>query len=153
MLFISGKYTNQDQCNDDLNEYQCRENQWMIGQHLQQAEIRLNPPELGLLEVKIQIQSDQANVSFSSPNAQVREALESALPRLREMFSESGLELGNASVSQDSSAQEDTQNESAKQSGSGSNTGLVADENSDDGAHTTISHINNDGNGLLDVFA
>jgi flagellar hook-length control protein FliK len=77
----------------------------MISKGMQQAEIRLNPPELGLLEVKVQIQGDQATVHFSSPHAQVRDALDAALPRLRDMLEENGLTLGDVNVSQQSLAQ------------------------------------------------
>jgi flagellar hook-length control protein FliK len=50
--------------------------------------------------VRVQLGHDhQTSISFSSPHAQVRDALETAVPRLREMFGESGLTLGNVDVS------------------------------------------------------
>ncbi len=64
------------------------------------AELRLNPPHLGPLEVRINMEGDQASVSFSTHHAQVREALEMALPRLREMLAEQGIALAQADVSQ-----------------------------------------------------
>jgi hypothetical protein len=75
-------------------------------QNGQQAELRLHPPELGSLEVHVSLLEDQANVTFSSPHAYVREVLESSVPRLRQMFTDAGLTLINVSVSQDSSAQQ-----------------------------------------------
>jgi len=81
----------------------------MISRGLQQAEIRLNPPELGMLDVKIQIQGDQANVNFSTPHSQVKEALDAAIPRLREMLEENGLTLGDVNVSHQSLAQGQSQ--------------------------------------------
>jgi flagellar hook-length control protein FliK len=38
---------------------------------------------------------------FTSPHSAVREAVESALPRLREILADSGIMLGNASVTAD----------------------------------------------------
>lgn len=78
--------------------------QWMLNQNLQQAEVRLNPPELGALEVRVSVNSEQTNITFTSPHASVREALEAAIPRLREMFSDSGLNLGDVNVSHQSLA-------------------------------------------------
>lgn len=81
----------------------------MISRGLQQAEIRLNPPELGMLEVKIQLHGDQANVNFSTPHSQVKEALDAAIPRLREMLENSGLTLGDVNISHQSLAQGQSQ--------------------------------------------
>ena len=79
--------------------------QMMVGQNVQTAEIRLDPPELGALDIKIKITNDVASVNITSPHAQVREALETTVPRLREMFEESGVALGDVNVQQESFAQ------------------------------------------------
>ena len=63
------------------------------------AEIQLDPPELGSLNVRVQINQDQVSLSFTSPHAHVRDAVEQSLPRLREMFAEQGLALNESSVS------------------------------------------------------
>ncbi len=63
-----------------------------------QAELALNPPELGPLHVRINTQNDQASVVFSSAHIGVREALDQALPRLREMFDGQGLQLVDVDV-------------------------------------------------------
>lgn len=75
---------------------------WMVNQHQQVAEMKLNPPHLGPMEVRLTVQNDQVTALFTSHHASVREAIEAAMPRLREMFAESGMMLGNASVSPDS---------------------------------------------------
>ncbi|GMR16844.1 MAG: hypothetical protein BMS9Abin31_1231 [Gammaproteobacteria bacterium] len=102
--------------------------QMMLGQNVQSAEIRLDPPELGALDIKIKVTNDVASVNITSPHAQVREALETAIPRLREMFEQSGLSLGDVNVRQESFAQQ--QNSSDEESGSfGNSTDLdVGDE-------------------------
>lgn len=78
---------------------------WMATQHQQVAEMHLNPPNLGPLEVRLTIINDQATAQFVSHHPAVREALESALPRLREMLAESGITLGNVQVGAESFAQ------------------------------------------------
>jgi len=80
--------------------------QWMAGQKLQGAQIRLNPANLGPMEVRIQVQNEQASIQFTSAHGVVREALEAALPRLREMFDASGVELVDVDVSGQSFAEQ-----------------------------------------------
>jgi len=72
---------------------------WMVNKNIQGAEIKLNPPELGPLQVKITMQQDLASIQFTSQNHQVREIIESAIPRLREMFGDSGINLADVDVS------------------------------------------------------
>jgi len=79
---------------------------WMAGKSIQKAEIRLNPADLGPIRVEVSVADDAAKVSFSAQNATTREAIESALPRLREMLSENGLSLANTDVSDTGGQQE-----------------------------------------------
>lgn len=72
---------------------------WMLEGRLGQVEIALDPPELGPLQVRISTQNDQAQVHFISAQGAVRDALEQALPRLREMLEAQGLQLAQADVS------------------------------------------------------
>ena len=73
--------------------------QWLVGQKMQGAQVKLNPANLGPLEVRIQMQNDQASIQFTAHHAVVREALEAALPRLREMLEASGVQLVDVDVS------------------------------------------------------
>ena len=72
---------------------------YLVSKNIQNAEIRINPQNLGPIEIKISMVNEQPNVQFLSQFPQVREALEQALPRLRDMMGESGVELGDAGVS------------------------------------------------------
>lgn len=81
--------------------------QMLVGQNVQSAEIRLDPPELGALDIKIKVTNDVATVNITSPHSQVREALETAIPKLREMFEESGLSLGDVNVQQEAFKQQE----------------------------------------------
>ncbi len=72
---------------------------WMVGNQVQAAELRINPPQLGPIEVRISMQNDQMNVSFLAQQGQVRDALEDAIPRLREMLGQQGFASVNVDVS------------------------------------------------------
>lgn len=82
---------------------------WLSSQQHQVAEIHLNPAHLGPVEVMLSITQDQATAQFSSPHLAVREAIEQALPRLREMMAENGITLGNVMVGSDSFQQDNRQ--------------------------------------------
>lgn len=71
---------------------------WLSARQGQVAEIALNPPHLGPLEVKLSLSGNEAGAQFYSPHAPVREAIEAALPRLREMLAEAGVTLGQTQV-------------------------------------------------------
>ncbi|MDI3322884.1 flagellar hook-length control protein FliK [Pontibacterium granulatum] len=75
----------------------------MTAQNNQIAEIQLDPPELGSLKVRLHVGQDQVSVSFTSPHASVRDAVEQGMPRLREMMEQQGLNLGESSVNDQSS--------------------------------------------------
>ncbi len=82
----------------------------MINQNIGSAEIRLNPTHLGPIEILIDMTEDQVNVSLTSRHAVVREAMEQALPKLREMLDENGFNLADADVSKHSFAEQREQN-------------------------------------------
>lgn len=76
------------------------------------AQLRLDPPELGRLNVRLQVNSEQqASVVFVVASPQAREAVEQAMPRLREMLEEQGIQLADADVREDSSAASHTNQE------------------------------------------
>ncbi len=72
--------------------------QWMVKGDVQQVELKITPPNLGPLEVRLTINDDKASVSFVSHHALVRDAIEAALPRLREMLAQESLQLVQAEV-------------------------------------------------------
>lgn len=73
---------------------------WHVSQNIHAANLRLNPQHLGPLEMQVQMEGDKATLAFTSQHAVVRDALESALPRLREMFAQNGLNIVDVNVSQ-----------------------------------------------------
>jgi flagellar hook-length control protein FliK len=78
----------------------------LVSRREPQAEIRVNPPQLGPVEVRIGLQGDQVSLAFTALQPDTRAAIENALPQLREMFAGNGLALGNASVNAESSQQQ-----------------------------------------------
>jgi flagellar hook-length control protein FliK len=78
---------------------------FMAGNGRNHAELVLNPPQLGRIEVSVSVSGDQANAFFVSANPAVRDALESAMPRLKEIFADAGITLGQAQVGSESPRQ------------------------------------------------
>ena len=72
---------------------------WITANNLQSAEIKLHPKHLGTIEVKVDVTNDQANIHFVTSSAQVKDALETAAHRLRDMLDTSGLQLSHFGVS------------------------------------------------------
>ena len=68
-------------------------------QNVQQVQLRLDPPTLGTLDVRISLNQDGVSINFLSSQVQAREAIEAAVPRLRQMFVDSGLTLQHVAVS------------------------------------------------------
>ncbi|RFC32234.1 MAG: flagellar hook-length control protein FliK [Candidatus Nitrotoga sp. SPKER] len=81
---------------------------WVTTQQGQSAELHLNPPQLGPVDVVIKVDGDQATALFTSAHAVVRDAIEQALPKLREMLADSGIMLSNATVSDQSPKEQQT---------------------------------------------
>jgi flagellar hook-length control protein FliK len=73
---------------------------WMNNKAIPAAEIKLNPQHLGPISVRIDINQDQATITFSAQHGVVREALEASIPRLREMMSAQQLNLVEVNISQ-----------------------------------------------------
>lgn len=124
--------------------------QFMMNNNIQTAELRLDPPELGRINVKINMTSDQANISFTSAHQNVRENIESTLPRLRELLAESGLQLGNADVSSQSQQQAKDEKQ-AESSMSGPVLPNMDDDLELEVVNTPKVHYSADG--MIDYFA
>ena len=77
---------------------------WMVNARNTMAEIRLDPPELGSMQVRVNVAGDAASVSFVVQSQQAKDALADAMPKLRDMLSEQGIELGDAQVRKDNSS-------------------------------------------------
>ncbi|MDX1318777.1 MAG: flagellar hook-length control protein FliK [Oceanospirillum sp.] len=123
----------------------------MRSKGIQTAEIRLDPPDLGSLEVRVRVSGDTTTIQFHSPNPSVREALEAQVNRLREMMEESGLNLGQVDVS-DQSLSDSSDGSFAEGRGSASGSGS-GDDGSDSELAAQNSSVQQSGLGLVDYFA
>ncbi|MEH2920919.1 flagellar hook-length control protein FliK [Samsonia erythrinae] len=86
----------------------------------QTAELRLHPQELGALHISLKIDDNQAQIHLASANSQVRSTLEAALPHLRHLMAENGINLGQSSVGSDTAAWQQAQQQMAdKNNGDG----------------------------------
>ncbi|MGR3886212.1 flagellar hook-length control protein FliK [Pseudomonas sp. 1152_12] len=99
---------------------------YLSSANLKSAEIQLQPAELGRLDIKVNMTADQqAQVTFMSGHAVVREALESQSGRLREMFAQQGMGQVDVNVSDQSRGwqgqgqEQQPQNQARSVSGSG----------------------------------
>lgn len=80
---------------------------WAVGNQLQQASVHITPRHLGPIDIQVSIQHDQTSVSFLANNAMVKEAIEAAIPRLREMFADNNMQLVNVDVGQRDAGSQD----------------------------------------------
>jgi hypothetical protein len=128
---------------------------WIGNQNNQSAELHLNPPDLGPLNVVIKLTDNQLTAQFTSPHSVVRDAVESALPKLREILAENNIMLGNATVSDQ--APRDQSGQGYMNQGAGSamqrDTSYNSTESNASLPTTTQSLPVRRHNGMLDTFA
>ena len=73
---------------------------WMADQKIAHAHIKVTPNDLGTVEIRLRLDGDRVHADFSSAQAEVRQALENSLPRLRDMLGQHGFQLAHADVGQ-----------------------------------------------------
>jgi len=122
---------------------------WMAAGGQQSAALTLNPPDLGPMQVVLNVSNDQATASFFAAQPEVRQALEAALPRLREMMQDAGIQLGQATVSADTPRQQDMR-DSGPQRASGGFTHSGPDRGTEAALPPPSVRV---GRGLVDTFA
>nr|QIH43238.1 hypothetical protein G5S32_10590 [Vibrio ziniensis] len=110
--------------------------QVMLSKNLKNIDIRLDPPELGRLHIRMNMNGDGATVHFTVANQQARDALEQSMPRLREMLNNQGVQLGDTSVQQQSSGQQ--QRYAASGDGSGGQSASGDQHQSEENLDTNV---------------
>ncbi|MBI4937486.1 MAG: flagellar hook-length control protein FliK [Nitrosomonadales bacterium] len=127
---------------------------WMAAQRGQIAELHLNPPDLGPLDVVLSVSDGQATAMFSSPHAAVRNAVEQALPKLREMLADNGIMLGNATVSDQQPRERQAGLEDGRQNGGNwpARTSAILPASSTHGVNTA-AWAGRRHDGMVDIFA
>ncbi|MES2831564.1 MAG: flagellar hook-length control protein FliK [Pseudomonadota bacterium] len=125
---------------------------WMAAGAQQTASLTLNPPDLGPLQVVINVNNAHAEASFTADQPEVRQALEAALPKLKEMLADAGISLGQASVN----AGTPNQHGGGSQHTAGTDRergGKSATVDTTEAAPVMRSARNAGGSGLVDTFA
>lgn len=123
---------------------------WLATHDKQSAQLTLNPPQMGPIEIALNIDKGNASVSFVSANAEVRDAIETALPRLREMFASAGIELGQTNVSSESFKQHAGSGEQSSSRSMADNAILAGNLA---GSLQVRAFSAQQGNGLVNIFA
>lgn len=102
----------------------------MFNTRTQAAEMRLDPPDLGRLNIRLSLNQDTTSVSFQVSTPQAREAIEQSLPRLRELLAEQGIQLADANVSEQRSGNAQ-QGQDGEQRGQSSQASVDTDHESE----------------------
>nr|WP_315485087.1 flagellar hook-length control protein FliK [uncultured Undibacterium sp.] len=126
---------------------------WMVAGGEQSAQLTLNPPDLGPVQIVLSISDSQVDASFVSSHLDVREAIEAAAPKLREMMDNAGMSLSGFSVAAQStpSGNAFTPDGNNRNSGNNQKQGFAA--NAEDS--TPVAAINKNQSspkGLVDTF-
>jgi flagellar hook-length control protein FliK len=124
---------------------------WLTSQRMSAAEIHITPPDMGPLDVRVQVQNDQAHVTIHATNSAVRDQLELNGHRLRDMLQENGLNLDSFDVSSQAQGEgrDGTMSEDS-QSGTGANPDLAG---GDDQEAMTTGTLDLSLRGEVDTYA
>ncbi|MFG0754307.1 flagellar hook-length control protein FliK [Pseudomonas sp. TYF_14] len=110
---------------------------YLSSQNLKSADIQLEPAELGRLDIRVNVAADQATqVTFISGHAGVRDALDSQVHRLRELFAQQGLAQPDVNVADQSRGQQQQQGQAQ-----GSNLSGVAARRSEQGGGEAVDGV------------
>lgn len=71
---------------------------WLVREGVSQAQIQLNPAEMGPVSVRIVLEGREVRVDFGADAVATRQVLEASLPVLAAAFDDSGLTLTGSSV-------------------------------------------------------
>jgi flagellar hook-length control protein FliK len=125
---------------------------WMVNGGIQSASLSLNPPDLGPMQVVLNVHNSQADATFITAQPEVKQALEAAMPKLREMMEQAGIQLGQATVNTGMpNQQQGAQDQQARRSSSGSFGGK--DQEGDIAVTAGTAAVTSSGLGLVDTFA
>lgn len=125
---------------------------WLARNDQQTAQISINPPQLGPMQITLNLAGDQVSAIFASPHAEVRQAIQDAMPQLREMLAGAGINLGQANVGAQLPQQNSgTPQQSSDSSRFGSDNAILHGD-SGHGANSPPQPVRS-GRGMVDLFA
>ena len=128
---------------------------WMVGNGIEHASIRVTPAEMGPIEIRITLKNDEATINFAVTRPETSAAIENALPRLKEMLEASGISLGNTSVGEEAFAprQEDPGRDQRERAGSAPAARFGSRSGVDDEPALSSTRSNLPAMRLIDLFA
>ncbi|KUJ71646.1 flagellar hook-length control protein FliK [Thiomicrospira sp. WB1] len=128
---------------------------YMANHKLQEAKITLNPEKLGSIQVKLNVDKDQmVHVSMVTQQGTTREAIEQAMPKLKEMLENAGMKFGSMDVADERqpASEGKADQESPDQHGLAHSSGAMSDgvdEDNPASAQSILAASNN----LVDYYA
>jgi flagellar hook-length control protein FliK len=114
----------------------------------ERAELKLNPAELGPVNVRVELKADQVSVQIVAASPETRSALEQSLPQLRDLLASQGITLGQASV-HDGTAQRDARTDAWPQSRATTSDAPATGTGRSDAVHLVARRPDR----LVDIFA
>lgn len=120
---------------------------WMLGRAESKAELVLTPANLGKLEVSISLTGDQTTAQFVASSQAARDALEQAMPRLREILQQAGIQLGEANVS--TAGDQPAQGDGGRSGGRGGGDGQLSEAGNESSPAQWLRRHD----GMVDTFA
>lgn len=123
---------------------------YMANNRMQQAQITLNPEKLGPIQIKLQIDRDQqVHVSMTAHNGATREAMELALPRLKEMLEQSGMNLSSVDVNDQTQYSQQQDSQQDENTTANSQSGGVVESSEEQTSASIVSATDN----IIDYYA
>lgn len=110
---------------------------WSVG-NVQSAQLRINPAELGRIDIQVNVEHDKANVVFATQHGAVKDVIEQALPRLRDMLADQGVELENIEIFQDNLNQQQADSHRGSPQQQETENQLWSSSNQDEPAEQTV---------------
>jgi flagellar hook-length control protein FliK len=128
--------------------------QWLVKEGIQSAELTLHPQDMGPIRIEMSIDGMAASIDFAATQADTRAAIEQALPRLRDLLADQGLQLGGTQIGADTSRQ-DNPGHRARPSGGETRTATVdiPDATSDGVPVSAMPAPRRNAAGRIDLFA
>ena len=126
---------------------------WMVNARNTMAEIRLDPPEMGSMQVRVNVSGEAASVSFIVQSQQAKDALADAMPKLRDMLAEQGIELGDAQVRKDNSSGSENGGQLAGENGQSGRGGRSGDHDGMEDGRIVEQAVSRQTVGGIDYYA
>ena len=112
-----------------------------------EVKLNLHPAELGRMSISVSTDGNDTRVAFVVETPQARQAVEAAMPRLREMLDSAGLSLSDSDVSEQRNRQSEGSDGGSRQQ----NGGTSPSDGDDAPGHTAIS-LTLDPDRLVDTY-